>query len=175
MRETALNFCGAKCGCVSKASSPEKIKMRVVLQRVTRACVRIKDEIVGEIGGGFVVLLGITGDDTEQDVKYLVEKIVGLRLFDDADGKMNLSVRDVDGALLIVSQFTLYGDVRRGRRPSWSEAAPPEVAEPLYESFVAEARRSVGRVATGSFRRMMQVELTNDGPVTILLDSRKMF
>lgn len=149
--------------------------MRAVLQRVTRARVTVERETVGEIGSGLVVLLGIAGDDTEQDVKYLIEKIVGLRLFDGADGRLNLSVKDVDGALLIVSQFTLYGDVRRGRRPSWSEAAPPEVAEPLYESFVAEARRSVERVATGSFRRMMQVELTNDGPVTILLDSRKLF
>lgn len=149
--------------------------MRAVIQRVTSARVIVEGEIVGEIGSGLVVLLGIASDDAQQDVNYVVEKIAGLRLFDDANGRMNLSVRDVDGALLIVSQFTLYGDVRRGRRPSWSEAAPPEVAEPLYESFVAEARRSVGRVATGSFRRMMQVELTNDGPVTILLDSRKMF
>jgi D-tyrosyl-tRNA(Tyr) deacylase len=149
--------------------------MRVVLQRVTRACVRVEGEVIGEIGSGLVLLLGIANDDAEQDVKYLVEKIVGLRLFDDAEGHMNLSLKDVDGGLLIVSQFTLYGDVRRGRRPSWSEAAPPEVAEPLYESFVAEARRWVGHVATGSFRRMMQVELTNDGPVTILLDSRKVF
>ena len=149
--------------------------MRAVIQRVTSARVIVEGEIVGEIGSGLVVLLGIAGDDALQDVKYLVEKIVGLRLFDDANGRMNLSVGDVGGALLIVSQFTLYGDVRRGRRPSWSDAAPPEVAEPLYESFVAEARRSIGRVATGSFRRMMQVELTNNGPVTILLDSRKMF
>jgi D-tyrosyl-tRNA(Tyr) deacylase len=149
--------------------------MRAVIQRVTNARVIVEGEIVGEIGSGLVVLLGIAGDDALQDVKYLVEKIVGLRLFDDANGRMNLSVGDVGGALLIVSQFTLYGDVRRGRRPSWSEAASPEVAEPLYESFVAEARRSIGRVATGSFRRMMQVELTNNGPVTILLDSRKMF
>lgn len=149
--------------------------MRAVIQRVTNARVIVEGEIVGEIGSGLVVLLGIAGDDALQDVKYLVEKIVGLRLFDDADGKMNLSVKDVGGALLIVSQFTLYGDVRRGRRPSWSEAAPPEVAEPLYESFVAEARRSIGLVATGSFRRMMLLELTNDGPVTILLDSQKTF
>jgi D-tyrosyl-tRNA(Tyr) deacylase len=149
--------------------------MRVVLQRVAHARVIVEGEVVGEIGRGLVVLLGIAGDDAGQDVKYLVEKIVSLRLFDDADGRMNLSVKNVDGALLVVSQFTLYGDVRRGRRPSWSEAAPPEVAEPLYEAFVAEARLSVGHVATGSFRRMMQVELTNDGPVTILLDSRKMF
>jgi D-tyrosyl-tRNA(Tyr) deacylase len=149
--------------------------MRAVLQRVTCARVIVEGETVGEIGSGLVVLLGIAGDDTVQDIKYLVEKIVGLRLFDDEDGRMNLSVKDVDGGLLIVSQFTLYGDVRRGRRPSWSEAAPPQVAEPLYESFVREARTCVPRVATGSFRRMMKVELVNDGPVTILLDSRKLF
>jgi len=149
--------------------------MRAVLQRVTRARVTVEEETVGEIGSGLVILLGIAGDDTEQDAKYLAEKIAGLRLFDDADGRMNLSVKEVDGGLLIVSQFTLYGDVRRGRRPSWSEAAPPEVAEPLYESFVREARAVVPRVATGSFRRMMKVELVNDGPVTILLDSKKSF
>src|SRR3954468_12962837 len=149
--------------------------MRAVLQRVTSARVIVENEIVGEIASGLVVLLGIAGDDTVQDIKYLVEKIAGLRLFDDADGRMNLSVRDVEGELLIVSQFTLYGDVRRGRRPSWSEAAPPEVAEPLYEAFVREARNFVPRIATGSFRRMMKVELVNDGPVTILLDSRKLF
>ncbi len=106
---------------------------------------------------------------------YLLEKIVGLRIFDDAEGRMNRSVVDAGGALLIVSQFTLYGDVRRGRRPSWFEAAPPEVAEPLYEFFVAEARKRVAEVATGSFQRMMEVELVNDGPVTILVDSRKVF
>ena len=149
--------------------------MRAVLQRVTRARVLVEDETVGEIGSGLVALVGIAVDDTEQDVKYLAEKIATLRVFEDAEGRMNLSVVETNGALLIVSQFTLYGDVRRGRRPSWSEAAPPEVAEALYESFVAEARRMVGRVATGSFRRMMQVELVNDGPVTILLDSRKLF
>lgn len=149
--------------------------MRAVLQRVTRASVRVEDSIVGEIGGGLLVLLGIAQDDTERDVKYLAEKIAGLRIFEDAEGKMNLSVVETDGALLVVSQFTLYGDVRRGRRPSWIEAAQPETAEPLYENFVTEARRYVARVATGSFRRMMQVELVNDGPVTILLDSRKTF
>jgi D-tyrosyl-tRNA(Tyr) deacylase len=149
--------------------------MRVVVQRVTSARVIVEGQIVGEIGNGLLLLLGIANDDAEQDVKYLVEKIAGLRLFDDALGRMNLSIKDTGGALLIVSQFTLYGDVRRGRRPSWSEAAPPEVARPLYESFVAEARRLVENVATGSFRRMMQVELANDGPVTILLDSRKLF
>jgi len=149
--------------------------MRAVLQRVTSARVRVEGETVGEIGSGLVVLLGIAADDTSQDVKYLVEKIAGLRLFDDGEGRMNLSVAEVEGSLLIVSQFTLYGDVRRGRRPSWSEAAPPGIAEPLYRSFVEEARALVREVATGSFRRMMQVELVNDGPVTILLDSRKLF
>jgi D-tyrosyl-tRNA(Tyr) deacylase len=131
--------------------------------------------VSGEIDSGLVVLLGVAADDTESDIKYLVEKIAAIRIFDDADGRMNLSVRDVKGALLVVSQFTLYGDARRGRRPSWSEAAAPEVAEPLYASFVTQARRSVERVETGSFRSMMQVELVNDGPVTILLDSRKKF
>jgi D-tyrosyl-tRNA(Tyr) deacylase len=121
------------------------------------------------------VLLGIARDDTRQDALYLVEKIVNLRIFEDEEGRMNLSVLDTGGALLIVSQFTLYGDVRRGRRPSWIEAAEPNVAEPLYEFFVSEARRSCARVATGEFRRMMEVELVNDGPVTILLDSRKLF
>ena len=149
--------------------------MRAVLQRVTRACVRVGGETVGETGPGLVVLLGVARDDTERDARYLVEKTVALRVFDDEEGRMNRSVVEAGGSLLVVSQFTLYGDVRRGRRPSWIEAAPPGVAEPLYESFVAEARRSVGRVETGSFRRMMEVELVGDGPVTILLDSRKLF
>ena len=150
--------------------------MRAVLQRVTRASVSVEGKVVGEIGGGLVVLLGIARDDTEQDAKYLAEKIAALRVFDDAEGRMSLSVAETGGALLVVSQFTLYGDARRGRRPSWSDAAPPDVAEPHYEYFLSEARRNVtGDVATGSFRRMMEVELVNDGPVTILLDSRKQF
>jgi D-aminoacyl-tRNA deacylase len=149
--------------------------MRAVLQRVTRARVSVEGETVGETGPGLVVLLGIARDDTEGDARYLVEKTTALRVFDDEEGRMNRSVVESGGSLLVVSQFTLYGDVRRGRRPSWIEAAPPEVAEPLYEFFVAEARRSVARVETGSFRRMMKVELVNDGPVTILLDSRKQF
>ena len=149
--------------------------MRAVIQRVTRASVTVDVEIVGEIGNGLVVLLGIARDDSEKDATYLVEKIAALRIFDDADGVMNVSVKDVAGGLLIVSQFTLYGDVRRGLRPSWIEAAAPEVAKPLYDFFVAEARKLIERVATGSFRAMMQVELVNDGPVTILLDSRKLF
>jgi D-tyrosyl-tRNA(Tyr) deacylase len=150
--------------------------MRAVLQRVTRASVRVDGEVVGEIsGGGLLVLLGIAQDDTERDAGYLLEKILGLRIFDDEDGVMNLSVAETGGALLIVSQFTLYGDVRRGRRPSWINAAAPETAEPLYNLFVEQARRSQTHVETGSFRRMMKVELINDGPVTILLDSRKLF
>lgn len=149
--------------------------MRAVLQRVTRGCVRVEDRVVGEIGGGLVVLLGVGHNDAEADAKYLLEKIVNLRIFDDAEGRMNQSVLEAGGALLVVSQFTLYGDARRGRRPSWSDAAAPEAAEPLYNFFVEEARKQVSQVATGSFRRMMQVELVNDGPVTILLDSRKQF
>lgn len=149
--------------------------MRAVLQRVTRASVRVEGETVGEIGRGLVVLVGVAHDDAEPDAVYLSEKIAAIRIFDDADGRMNLSVADARGELLVVSQFTLYGDVRRGRRPSWSEAAAPELAERLYEFFVAEARARGVRVATGSFRRMMEVELVNDGPVTILLDSRKRF
>ena len=149
--------------------------MRAVLQRVTRAAVRVEGWTVGEIGPGLVVLLGVARDDGEGDARYLVEKVLNLRVFDDAEGRMNLPLADAGGALLVVSQFTLYGDVRRGRRPSWVEAAPPELAERLYEFFVAEAGRAGVRVETGVFRQMMEVELVNDGPVTILLDSRKTF
>jgi D-aminoacyl-tRNA deacylase len=149
--------------------------MRAVVQRVTRAKVTVEDTIVGEIRNGLVVLLGIARDDSEADADYLVSKIAALRIFDDEDGKMNRSLRDIGGGMLVVSQFTLYGDVRRGLRPSWIEAAAPEVAKPLYEYFVAQARALVDQVACGSFRSMMQVELVNDGPVTIMLDSRKQF
>ena len=149
--------------------------MRAVVQRVTRAKVTVDDRTIGEIGNGLVVLLGIARDDTQDDAKYLVEKIAALRVFNDDQGKMNLSVRDVNGAMLVVSQFTLYGVARRGLRPSWIDAAPPEIAAPLYDFFVRQARVVIGDVATGSFRAMMQVELVNDGPVTILLDSRKLF
>jgi D-tyrosyl-tRNA(Tyr) deacylase len=149
--------------------------MRAVLQRVTRASVKVEGETVGEIGPGLLVLLGVARDDAEEDARYLAEKVLNLRIFDDEEGRMNLSVIESGGALLVVSQFTLYGDVRRGRRPSWFEAAPPELAEMLYELFVAEAGQRGARVETGSFRRMMEVELVNDGPVTILLDSRKLF
>ena len=149
--------------------------MRAVIQRVTRANVTVDQQVVGEIKNGLVALLGIARDDTQEDVEYLINKIVALRIFDDEEGKMNRSLKDVSGGLLVVSQFTLYGDVRRGLRPSWSDAAAPEIAEPLYERFLTKAREVVELVQAGSFRKMMQVELVNDGPVTILLDSRKLF
>jgi D-tyrosyl-tRNA(Tyr) deacylase len=149
--------------------------MRAVIQRVTRARVTVDGTVVGEIEKGLVVLLGVARDDSEDHARYLAEKIAALRIFADEEGKMNLSVKDIGGGLLVISQFTLYGDVRRGLRPSWIEAAPPEIAEPLYDYFVALARMNVDQVATGSFRSDMQVELVNDGPVTIMLDSRKLF
>src|ERR1044072_2178147 len=149
--------------------------MRAVVQRVTRAKVTVDEKVLGEIGRGLVVLLGIARDDTKVEAAYLVDKIAALRIFDDEDGKMNLSIKDVQGALLIVSQFTLYGDVRRGLRRWWSGPAPPEGAEPLYDFFVRQAGTMIDEIATGSFRAMMQVELVNDGPVTILVDSKKLF
>ena len=149
--------------------------MRAVVQRVTRASVKVDGEIIGEIGNGLVVLIGVAREDTKVEAAYLVDKISNLRIFDDQEGKMNLSIKDVNGALLVVSQFTLYGDVRRGLRPSWIDAAPPEIAEPVYDFFVRQARAAVEDVATGKFQAMMQVELINDGPVTILLDSNKIF
>ncbi len=149
--------------------------MRAVLQRVTRAEVRVAGARVGRIDAGLVVLLGIARDDAEQDADYLVDKIAALRICDDAEGRMNLSVVETGGGLLVVSQFTLHGDTRRGRRPSWIDAAPPEIAAPLYNYFVARARSLITQVETGSFRNMMEVELINDGPVTLLLDSRKLF
>jgi len=149
--------------------------MRAVVQRVTRASVRVEGKIIGEIEGGLVVLLGVARDDSEADADYLAAKIAALRIFDDEEGTMNRSVRDIGGGLLVISQFTLYGDVRRGLRPSWINAAAPETAEPLYEFFLKRAREAMQRVEAGSFRSTMQVELVNDGPVTILLDSRKLF
>ena len=150
-------------------------EMRAVVQRVTRGSVTVDGEIVGEIENGLVVLLGVARDDTREDADYLAAKIVALRIFDDEDGRMNVSVKEINGEALVVSQFTLYGDVRRGSRPSWSDAAAREIAEPLYDYFVEITRKLLRRVETGSFRKMMQVELVNDGPVTILLDSRKGF
>jgi D-tyrosyl-tRNA(Tyr) deacylase len=148
--------------------------MRAVVQRVTSASVKVGEAIVGSIETGLLVLLGVTHSDTEPDADFLAEKIINLRIFDDDDGKMNRSLSDVSGSLLVVSQFTLYADARRGRRPSYIEAAPPEIANKLYEYFVAVARRSVVNVATGTFQAMMDVSLVNSGPVTILLDSKKL-
>jgi D-tyrosyl-tRNA(Tyr) deacylase len=149
--------------------------MRAVLQRVSRAQVAVNGEITGQIGLGLLVLLGIGRDDTEADAIYLSEKIAGLRVFEDPEGKMNRSVQDVGGSVLAVSQFTLYGDVRRGKRPSFDAAAPPEKARLLYEFFVEQIRAAGLRCETGRFQEMMQVELVNEGPVTILLDSGKGF
>lgn len=149
--------------------------MRAVVQRVSRAKVTVDGWTAGEIGRGLLVLLGVGQQDTEADAAYLAEKISGLRIFEDEDGKMNRSVRDVSGSVLAVSQFTLYGDVRRGKRPSFDEAAPPELARRLYELFVGQIQVAGLRCETGRFQEMMQVELVNEGPVTILLDSRKAF
>jgi D-tyrosyl-tRNA(Tyr) deacylase len=149
--------------------------MRAVVQRVSRAAVRVDSKTVGEIGKGLVVLVGIRSGDSREAADYLAEKVVNLRIFPDAEEKMNLSVADVGGAVLAVSQFTLFGDVRRGRRPSYIDAAPPEEAEPLYEYFLSSLRGRGLRVASGVFRAMMEVELVNDGPVTILIDSERLF
>jgi D-aminoacyl-tRNA deacylase len=149
--------------------------MRAVLQRVTRARVTVGDELTGEIGKGLLVLLGVSVRDAEADAAQFVEKVVNLRIFDDPAGRMNLSLLDITGDLLVVSQFTLYGDSRRGRRPSYIDAAPPERANRLYEHFVSTARKWVGRVETGRFQAMMDVELVNDGPITLLLDTEKAF
>lgn len=149
--------------------------MRAVVQRVAKASVSVGGEIVGKIGQGFVVLLGVSGEDTERDAEYLAGKIVKLRVFEDENGKMNISLLDIKGELLIVSQFTLYGDCKRGNRPGYDKAARPEAAKGLYEDFVAYCRGYGIKVETGIFQAMMQVELQNDGPVTLLLDSRKEF
>lgn len=149
--------------------------MRAVVQKVLRAKVSVESETVGEIGAGILILLGVACEDSEKDAIYILEKTLNLRVFEDADGKMNRSLLDAGGALLVVSQFTLYGDARRGRRPSFIEAAAPADAERLYEFFVTEARGQAVKVKTGRFQTAMQVESVNDGPVTILLDSRKNF
>ena len=149
--------------------------MRVVVQRVSRASVKVGEEITGEIGAGLLVLLGVGQEDSERDADYLAEKIAGLRIFEDCGGKMNCSVLEAGGAVLAVSQFTLYGDVRRGKRPSFDAAARPERARKLYEYFVERVRGLGLRCETGVFQAMMDVELVNSGPVTILLDSKKMF
>lgn len=146
--------------------------MRIVVQRSKEACVKVDGETVGSIERGLVVLVGVTHEDTEQDARYLAEKLAGLRIFEDGEGKMNLSVQDIGGEVLSVSQFTLYGDVRKGKRPNFMAAARPDQAKPLYERFNELLREQGLRVATGVFGAMMDVELTNWGPVTLVIESR---
>jgi len=145
--------------------------MKTVIQRVKEARVKIKNQIIGEINKGLLILIGIKADDTEKDVKFLTEKILNLRIFPDKEKKMNLSLLDIQGEILIVSQFTLYGNCRKGKRPSFAQAAPPEIAEKLYEKFVKEIKKSGLKVKTGKFGAMMAVELINDGPITIILET----
>ena len=147
--------------------------MRAVVQRVSRAKVTVDGNVTGEIGRGLLVLLGVASEDLESDADYLSDKIIDLRIFEDPDDRMNLSLVDIAGEMLVVSQFTLYGDTRRGRRPSFIKAAPPQEANELYEYFVERARSRIAKVETGRFQAMMDVELVNDGPVTIILDSEK--
>ena len=144
--------------------------MRILLQRVSRAEVRIEDRVAGRIGTGFVLFVGLTATDGEEQLAWMADKVAGLRLFGDAEGKMNLSLADVGGACLVVSQFTLYGDASKGRRPSFIDAARPEMAIPLYQRFVALLRERVPEVSTGEFGAMMEVELVNDGPVTLWIE-----
>jgi len=147
--------------------------MRVVIQRVKNASVEIDNKVNGKINTGFLVLLGIASTDTKQDVDYLVKKVVNLRVFSDENDKMNLSLKDVNGGLLVISQFTLYGNCREGNRPSFIEAARPDVAVPLYEYFVEECKKQISVVETGVFGADMKVSLLNDGPVTIIIESKK--
>ncbi|MGB9780963.1 MAG: D-aminoacyl-tRNA deacylase [Caldanaerobacter sp.] len=149
--------------------------MRAVVQRVTRGEVRVDGEVVGAIGKGFVVLVGIAEDDTEEDIAYMADKLVNLRVFEDEEGKMNLSLLDVGGEMLLVSQFTLMGDVRKGRRPSFTSAKKPEEALLYFNKLVEEVRKKGVKVETGKFQAMMKVLIENDGPVTILIDSKKLF
>ena len=147
--------------------------MRVVIQRVKNASVEIDNKVNGKINTGFLVLLGIASTDTKQDVDYLVKKVVNLRVFSDENDKMNLSLKDVNGGLLVISQFTLYGNCREGNRPSFIEAARPDVAVPLYEYFVEECKKQIPVIKTGVFGADMKVSLLNDGPVTIIIESKK--
>ncbi len=147
--------------------------MKAVVQRVTSAQVSVSDEIVGRIGCGLLILLGIGSDDTEIDADHLIDKVINLRIFDDAEGKMNESLIDIDAEMLVVSQFTLFADTHRGRRPSFLEAAKPEKAIRLYEYFLASARTKVRKAEAGRFQELMKVELVNEGPVTIVIDTKK--
>lgn len=149
--------------------------MRAVVQRVSKAKVIVDGNIVGKIDKGLAVLLGVGLDDSEDDIKYLSDKIVKLRIFEDQNDKMNLSLLDIKGELLIISQFTLYGDLRKGKRPNFMNAAPPDIAEDLYNKFVGKCTSYGVKVETGEFKAHMEVELVNDGPVTILIDSKKNF
>lgn len=149
--------------------------MRAVVQKVAQGRVTVDNEITGEIGQGLLVFLGVTHDDTQTDAKYMAEKIANLRIFEDDDDKLNLSIKDIGGAVLSISQFTLYGDCRRGRRPSFTDAARPDAANALYEQFNQLLENEGVRVQTGRFQTHMMVDLTNDGPVTVLLDSKKTF
>ncbi|AEP87603.1 D-aminoacyl-tRNA deacylase [Bacillus spizizenii] len=146
--------------------------MRLVVQRVTKASVTVDEEVVGQIGQGLMVLVGITHDDTEEDAAYLADKVVHLRIFDDSEGKMNLSLLDIGGEILSVSQFTLYGDTRKGRRPNYMNAAKPDKALGLYEKWNDLLREKGIKVETGTFGAMMDVQLTNSGPVTLIMDSK---
>ena len=149
--------------------------MRAVVQRVSSSKVTVDGELTGKIDKGLLVLLGVTHEDTSKDVDYIIDKVLNLRIFEDENEKMNLSLKDVEGELLVVSQFTLYGDCRKGRRPSFSSAARPEVATKLYEEFIEKARKEGIETQTGQFGAHMMVDLTNDGPVTILLESNRDF
>ncbi|MCH2200822.1 MAG: D-aminoacyl-tRNA deacylase [Fuerstiella sp.] len=149
--------------------------MRAVIQRVSQAAVTVDGDVIGRIGPGFVVLLGVATDDTQDDVIWMAGKVDGLRAFEDDEGRMNLALQDVGGSVLVVSQFTLLGDCRKGRRPGFVTAAPPEIASSLYQSFVAELRGHGLTVETGQFQAHMEVNLCNDGPVTLLLDSTRTF
>lgn len=149
--------------------------MRIIVQRVNKADVEVNKKTVGKIKKGLLIFLGVGREDDESDLEYIVNKVVGLRIFEDQDGKMNLSVADIGGEILAVSQFTLYGDVRKGKRPSFTTSAPPEMAEDLYEKFVDKCRDFGINVQTGIFGADMKVNLVNDGPVTIMLDSKKTF
>lgn len=145
--------------------------MKIILQRVSQASVEVNREITGEIKQGFLVLLGITHEDTEKDIDYLINKLIHLRVFSDQDGHFNQSIQEINGEVLVVSQFTLYGSVKKGRRPSFSASAPPEMAEPLYELFIKKLAETGLKTATGQFGADMKVSLTNDGPVTFMIES----